>query len=886
QLQLEVEEQLFNQDEGSLVEMTEILGIEDDVAGKTRMQNIKIIQKGIDNKLESGEKFARTCLEQLFAYMKGTVPPLEPTGESTEETEQNTGATGVKSGKKSAEGKMKKEQTEQGTAKAASEVYQQLATVCQQNNESPQQFLLRALDLRNKVNFASQESDCEFNYGFSLIQKTFAKSFETGPRDDILASNLRATLRTPGLTDEELMKQVNELASQQAERNTKLATEHQKMTKVNSCEISNGVGEPRSRNPDGDESQKILSEIRQMRLAIYDLQGRVNAQRSQTSKPDWGQFPYRGHGGSYHPKYPSWGCQNCKERGRGEECDHCFACGSSGHAVKYCSRACQKKHWPDHKELCTAISHLSDKAKKPLDPSDSTFVSHLTPQQHATVVGLVGKRCTVNGEINSHSVEVLWDTGAQVSIISNEFLKNFPGVVAKDISELLDTKPNLMAANGSEMPYIGWVELNFRLSSSNPDLKFHFLLRSNVWTHQGIIKHSNGDAALSQVITSSFTDLDTQTASVFVNFIESLNQEELCCIKTTKRDTTILPKQSLRVTCRVNTGPVGRPTPVLFEPDETNPWPNGLEISETLLTVKKGKSTRVDIDITNNTNHEIVLKGRTPLGRLQLVQSVTPVEVKIKEPDSGDNGIRQEAPGSGTTRPVHPLDGELGVASMSKSQDQGQVNWVSALTGDHSVLPADPVGTDTSTVPVIDLKQAQTTDQRGQRPTTGERKRELSETQLLLHEWENLSLDKDGVLRWHKGTRTQIIVPKQLRPLVLKELHENMGHLGTQAATHVSTNSVLGSQLPQCSAPHHTCCTGLPFGHQFQLPTNPILYQHPVIFGYPSSYLQYPLTSPPVFHPGNQYLTYKPVVYQPKDDPMHVPITMDHGHVPVPGYVY
>ena len=68
--------------------------------------------------------------------------------------------------------------------------------------------------------------------------------------------------------------------------------------------------------------------------------------------------------------------------------------------------------------------------------------------------------------------------------------------------------------------------------------------------------------------------------------------------------------------------------------------------------------------------------------------------------------------------------------------------------------------------------------QRGQRPTTGERKRELSETQLLLHEWENLSLDKDGVLRRHKGTRTQIIVPKQLRPLVLKELHENMDHLG------------------------------------------------------------------------------------------------------------
>ena len=38
--------------------------------------------------------------------------------------------------------------------KAASDVYQQLATVCQQSNEPPQRFLPGALDLRNKVNFA------------------------------------------------------------------------------------------------------------------------------------------------------------------------------------------------------------------------------------------------------------------------------------------------------------------------------------------------------------------------------------------------------------------------------------------------------------------------------------------------------------------------------------------------------------------------------------------------------------------------------------------------------------------------------------------------------------------------------------------------------------
>ena len=45
--------------------------------------------------------------------------------------------------------------------RAASEVFQQLATVCQQSNESPQQFLLRALDVRKKVNFAIKENECQ-----------------------------------------------------------------------------------------------------------------------------------------------------------------------------------------------------------------------------------------------------------------------------------------------------------------------------------------------------------------------------------------------------------------------------------------------------------------------------------------------------------------------------------------------------------------------------------------------------------------------------------------------------------------------------------------------------------------------------------------------------
>ena len=97
QLQLQVEVVLFDQDEGSLVEMIDLFGIEDNVTGKTKMQMIKSIRKEVDSKLESDGKIARTCLERLPAYVKGTVPPLEDRAKNSCWSEEQTNG---RSGKK------------------------------------------------------------------------------------------------------------------------------------------------------------------------------------------------------------------------------------------------------------------------------------------------------------------------------------------------------------------------------------------------------------------------------------------------------------------------------------------------------------------------------------------------------------------------------------------------------------------------------------------------------------------------------------------------------------------------------------------------------------------------------------------------------------------
>ncbi len=211
--------------------------------------------------------------------------------------------------------------------KSASELYQQLATIFQHPKETAQQFLLRALDLRNKVGFASKESDCEVHYDEPLIQNTFMKSFETGLRDDILAANLRPILRSSPLTDEDLMRHVNELASHQAERQNKLASER-RLAKINSCEVDES-------KKSVDSNQQILAEIREMRTEVENLK---QATRSDYAPRDNRNESYNDRGPPKITQFRGRGCQACKRRKLGATCRHCFACGELGHIASECEK--------------------------------------------------------------------------------------------------------------------------------------------------------------------------------------------------------------------------------------------------------------------------------------------------------------------------------------------------------------------------------------------------------------------------------------------------------------------------------------------------------------------------------------------------------------------
>ena len=58
--------------------------------------------------------------------------------------------------------------------------------------------------------------------------------------------------------------------------------------------------------------------------------------------------------------------------------------------------------------------------------------------------------------------------------------------------------------------------------------------------------------------------------------------------------------------------------------------------------------------------------------------------------------------------------------------------------------------------------------------------------QSLLREWSKLAVGEDGILRRRIGPNLQIVLPQKFHRMVYKELHEEMGHLGTERVLHLA----------------------------------------------------------------------------------------------------
>ena len=150
-------------------------------------------------------------------------------------------------------------------------------------------------------------------------------------------------------------------------------------------------------------------------------------------------------------------------------------------AARYCSKICQRKHWASHKVICKAISDLQVKRSQKKE-NIGVYNSLYTPKQRSQLVNLIGRKSTVNCFLSDINCKILWDTGANISVMSKSYVRQkFSYLKIRELREILDSTENFQVRWGNQrkLPYDGWVEVEVSFNNeSQSSVTVPFLVTS------------------------------------------------------------------------------------------------------------------------------------------------------------------------------------------------------------------------------------------------------------------------------------------------------------------------------------------------------------------------------------------------------------------------
>ena len=336
--------------------------------------------------------------------------------------------------------------------------------------------------------------------------------------------------------------------------------------------------------------------------------------------------------------------------------------------MTYCSTVCQRKHWKEHKILCSAIQDLEgERARKCKDACSFDTVGLSYPKR-SKLLQLIGDQCKVSCVLEGVRVNALWDTGAQVSLVGMKWLEeNIVDAEIRDISEIVGRTVELKGAAGADIPYHGCTILNCCIAGTTLEVPF---LVTKEEVGEPIIGF-NVIAHLSKVadtpnLLKDFPGLEEESMAAVVSILQDEEPAKISSVRLHKFAATIKAGASISVPCRIEQVYMERKSPMLLEPEGEDSLPFGLEVNASLVTLKKGINRRIFVTVSNNTTHDIRVEGRTKLGELYRVSSATPAEVSFKLPTSNDDS--NQGSGDSVLRDQKPDLVGVGKVSAPRSE--------------------------------------------------------------------------------------------------------------------------------------------------------------------------------------------------------------------------
>lgn len=198
--------------------------------------------------------------------------------------------------------------------KSATQLYQELCSLNQGHKESPQDFLYRALALRQKIIFASREASSSFDT--TLLEQQFRQAICTGLNDDLVRVELQRHIEVD--SDEQLIAAVNEVTRRQAETQAK-----------RTVKVKMAAAESKT-------SDAVLEQLKNLRVEINELRQVVNTREVGLHAATEERQAVAGSGNRpQQPRKRQMKCQKCVRDGS-SRCIHCYECGSDEHYRNFC----------------------------------------------------------------------------------------------------------------------------------------------------------------------------------------------------------------------------------------------------------------------------------------------------------------------------------------------------------------------------------------------------------------------------------------------------------------------------------------------------------------------------------------------------------------------
>ncbi|KAL7870752.1 hypothetical protein SRHO_G00082490 [Serrasalmus rhombeus] len=130
-----------------------------------------------------------------------------------------------------------------------------------------------------------------------------------------------------------------------------------------------------------------------------------------------------------------------------------------------------------------------------------------------------------------------------------------------------------------------------------------------------------------------------------------------------------VPRKSvLQIQCSAQMPSVREDTTLLFEPDVNPQWPEGLELTETLVHLQRGSRPHILIDVHNGTECDITLAGKTILGTVQSVKSVFPITTQ--DNTATVSSVQSKVEGVGGECTDDPWDPPVDVSHLDPLQQK------------------------------------------------------------------------------------------------------------------------------------------------------------------------------------------------------------------------